>query len=142
MNPANLGPCACTQIRRTARRITSFYDEFLSSAGLTITQYAILAKIGRAETLSHTELAGLMGMDRTTLTRNLRPLEQAKFLISFTGQDRRQRLLCLSAHGEHKLQQSQPLWADAQRTFTAQFGSAALHELQQLLSAAEAAAAA
>ncbi len=140
MPPSKLGPCACTQIRRTARKISSFYDDFLKTAGLSITQYAILAKIGRAEVLGRSELADLLGMDRTTLTRNLKPLEQAKFLTTRAGQDRRQHLLALSALGKRKLQQSQPLWEAAQQSFAAQLGSEPLLQFRRLLTAAETAA--
>ncbi|HMF77922.1 MAG TPA: MarR family winged helix-turn-helix transcriptional regulator [Bryobacteraceae bacterium] len=141
MTQSNLGPCACSQIRRTARKLSTFYDEFLSPAGLTITQYSILAKISRARSLSRSELAAQLGMDRTTLTRNLQPLELARFLTTSTGDDRRRHLLSMSSLGQRKLRQSQPLWEEAQRAFSVKLGGAALRELRQLLTAAEAAAA-
>jgi DNA-binding MarR family transcriptional regulator len=89
----------------------------LSREGLTITQYALLANIERAGQLSHAVLAEKVGMERTTLTRNLRPLTRAKWVVSATGQDRRQHLLQLSAAGRRKLVRSLPLWEEAQRQF-------------------------
>src|ERR1700719_3573846 len=87
-----LGRCACSQVRRLARKLSSLYDTFLSPEGLTITQYSLLANIGRAGELSHSVLAEKIGMDRTTLTRNLRPLIRAKWVAVASGKDRRQHL--------------------------------------------------
>ena len=73
-----LGPCACSQVRRLARKLSSLYDALLSPEDLTITQYSLLADIERAGQLSHAVLAEKVGMDRTTLTRNLRPLTRGQ----------------------------------------------------------------
>src|SRR6266446_10286344 len=71
LHPPKLGPCACSQVRRLSRKLSSLYDTLLSPERLTITQYSLLANIERAGQLSHTVLAEKVGMDRTTLTRNL-----------------------------------------------------------------------
>jgi DNA-binding MarR family transcriptional regulator len=78
LHAPKLGPCACSQVRRLGRKLSSLYDTRLSSEDLTITQYSLLADIERAGQLSHSVLAEKAGMDRTTLTRNLRPLTRAK----------------------------------------------------------------
>src|SRR4029077_16877276 len=80
---------------------------------LTITQYSLLADIERAGQLSHAVLAEKLGMDRTTLTRNLRPLTRVKWVVAGTGKDRRQHLLQLTAAGRRKLLGSLPLWEEA-----------------------------
>jgi DNA-binding MarR family transcriptional regulator len=132
-----LGPCACSQVRRVARKLSSLYDTLLSPEGLTITQYSLLANIERAGQLSHTVLAEKVGMERTTLTRNLRPLTGAKWVAAATGQDRRQHLLQLTAAGRRKLLRSLPLWEEAQRQFLSQIGSESLQELRALLALSE-----
>jgi DNA-binding MarR family transcriptional regulator len=132
-----LGPCACSQVRRLARKLSSLYDTLLSPEGLTITQYSLLANIERAGQLSHTVLAEKVGMERTTLTRNLRPLTRAKWVAAATGQDRRQHWLQLTAAGRRKLLCSLPLWEEAQRQFLSQIGSESLQELRALLTSAE-----
>jgi len=71
LHPPKLGPCACSQVRRLSRKLSSLYDTLLSPERLTITQYSLLANIERAGQLSHAVLAEKVGMDRTTLTRNL-----------------------------------------------------------------------
>src|SRR5271156_4881041 len=134
-----LGPCVCSQVRRLARKLSSLYDTLLSREDLTITQYSLLANIERAGQLSHLVLAEKIGMDRTTLTRNLRPLTRAKWVAAATGKDRRQHLLQLTAAGRRKLVRSLPLWEKAQRQFLSQIGTESLQELRALLVSSEAA---
>jgi len=139
LNAPELGPCACSQVRRTARAISSFYDAALSAADLTITQYAILTNIARAGRLKLTVLAAKLGMERTTLTRNLRPLMKTNLVKTNTGNDRRERLLQLTAAGQRRLHRSLPLWEEAQRQFLSQIGTESLQELRALLASAESA---
>jgi DNA-binding MarR family transcriptional regulator len=134
-----LGPCVCSQVRRLARKLSSLYDTLLSPEDLTITQYSLLANIERAGLLSHTVLAEKVGMERTTLTRNLRPLTRAKWVTAATGKDRRQHLLQLTAAGRRKLVRCLPLWEEAQRQFLSQIGTESLQELRALLTSAESA---
>jgi len=128
-----LGSCACLQFRSTSRAVTALYDDFLSSAGLTVTQYALLVSIARAQGISRTVLAANLGMDRTTLTRNLRPLERDGFVIQKSGADLRERILRLSASGRKRLDRSFPHWEAAQRTFLAEFGQDRFDILRSLL---------
>jgi DNA-binding MarR family transcriptional regulator len=139
LHAPKLGPCACSQVRRLARKLSSLYDTLLSPEDLTITQYSLLANIERAGQLSHTVLAEKMGMERTTLTRNLRSLTRAKWVVAATGKDRRQHLLQLTATGRRKLVRTLPLWEEAQRQFFSQIGSEPLQELRALLTSAESA---
>ena len=132
-----LGPCICAQVRRLARKLSSLYDTFLSPEGLTITQYSLLANLGRAGELSHSVLAEKIGMDRTTLTRNLRPLTKAKWVAAASGKDRRQHLLQVTAAGKRKLVRSWPLWEEAQRQLLSQMGSQSMQELRTLLASTE-----
>ncbi|MBV8213959.1 MAG: winged helix-turn-helix transcriptional regulator [Verrucomicrobia bacterium] len=139
--PSKLGACTCTDIRRVARRVTSFYDSALAPAEITITQYSLLASIGRAGQLSHTALAEKLGMDRTTLTRNLRPLTTAKWVTVASGEDRRQRLLQLTAAGKRKLNRCVPLWEKVQSQFVHEVGAQSLQELRKVLRLVESAVA-
>jgi DNA-binding MarR family transcriptional regulator len=139
LHAPKLGPCTCSQARRFARKLSSLYDALLSPEDLTITQYSLLADIERAGQLSHAVLAEKVGMDRTTLTRNLRPLTRAKWVTAETGEDRRQRLLQLTAAGRRKLLRSLPLWEEAQQQFLSQIGTESLHELRTLLTSSESA---
>jgi DNA-binding MarR family transcriptional regulator len=73
------------------------------------------------------------------LTRNLRPLTRAKWVVAGTGKDRRQHLLQLTAAGRRKLVCSLPLWEEAQRQFLSRIGTESLRELRALLASAESA---
>ena len=139
LHAPELGPCVCTQVRRLARKLSSLYDTLLSPEGLTITQYSLLVNIERAGQLSHLVLAEKVGMERTTLTLNLRPLTRAKWVAAATGKDRRQHLLQLTAAGRRKLIRSLPLWEEAQRQFLSQIGPESLQELRALLASSESA---
>jgi DNA-binding MarR family transcriptional regulator len=141
LRTSKLGSCTCTDIRRVARKLTSLYDSALAPAEITITQYSLLANIGRAGELSHTVLAERLGMDRTTLTRDLRPLIEAKWVAVGSGEDRRQRLLQLTAAGKRKLNRSYPLWEKIQSQFISEIGVQSLQELRTLLRLAESAVA-
>jgi DNA-binding MarR family transcriptional regulator len=137
----DLGPCVCAQVRRLARKLSLLYDGLLSPEDLTITQYSLLANIERAGRLSHMLLAEKVGMERTTLTRNLRPLTKAKWVAAAPGKDRRQHLLQLTAAGRRKLVRTLPLWEQAQRQFLSEIGSETMQELRALLASTESAAA-
>ena len=139
LHAPKLGPCACSQARRFARKLSSLYDGLLSPEDITITQYSLLANIERAGQVGHTVLAEKVGMERTTLTRNLRPLTRARWVTARIGKDRRQRLLQLTAAGRRKLVRSLPLWEEAQRQFLSQIGTESLQELRALLTSAESA---
>ena len=139
--PSMLGPCVCSQLRRTARKVSSIYDKALGVTGLTVTQHSLLVNIARAEEIGRTALAARLGIDRTTLTRNLKPLERAGFVVPADSSDRRERLLCLSPEGRRKLRHSYAYWEKAQQEFTSAVGPAALEDLRAALQAAEEAAA-
>jgi DNA-binding MarR family transcriptional regulator len=137
-----LGPCACSQLRRASRAVSALYDEFLAPAGITVTQYAILVNIARQEKgISRTALAGLLGMDRTTLTRNLGPLERARLVGGKAdAADRRANILRLTAAGLRKVEAAFELWAEVQGRFGEAFGLAKSEQLRELLRGAVAAA--
>lgn len=68
--------CTCARLRRLTRRMTALYDRELAPTGLRLTQYSLLATLrreGGAVGIAVSDLAAAMDMDRTTLTRNLRP---------------------------------------------------------------------
>jgi DNA-binding MarR family transcriptional regulator len=134
------GPCVCSQLRRAARKVSSLYDRSLSEAGLSVTQHAMLVNIARAGEISRTALAAKLGMDRTTLTRNLIPLEKAGLVSPAESKDRRARSLSLSLAGRRKLRQSYALWREAQASFARQLGKANLAALRGALDNAEASA--
>ncbi len=133
-------PCTCAALRRTARRLTRAYDRALRPAGLRLTQYSVLANLARAEGegsgLTVTDLARRLAMDRTTLTRNLRPLEATGWLLIAAGPDRRSRAIEITDEGRRVFEAAQPLWQAAECAFRQSLGREEAAELRRLLDAA------
>lgn len=121
-------PCTCFHLRRATRRVTQIYDRELAAVELSLNQYSILRRAGESpRTLG--SLADELGMDRTTLTRNLKPLLAAGLLVETRGEDARQRLLQLSDTGRQRLAAARPHWQRAQRIIDEAFGGEAVARL-------------
>jgi DNA-binding MarR family transcriptional regulator len=118
INPTELGQvvstCACFNLRKASRVTTQHFDEILKPSGLLITQFTILVAVEMAKSGTINELAEILVMDRTTLTRNLKPLERDGWLKSEPGQDQRTRVVSLTTDGEAALAKALPLWKQAQ----------------------------
>ena len=109
--PAN---CTCFNLRKAARAVTQAYDEALKPTGLRATQMQLLAVIAAKGPAGMTELARTLVMDRTTLTRNLKPLLQQGLLETVEAADQRQRPIAVTARGRDMLDQAQADWSQAQ----------------------------
>ena len=129
----DVSPCTCAMLRRTARRVTRLYDQALRPTGLRLNQFAVLANISRDGGLSITELAERLEMERTTLTRNLRPLVRAGWVLVATGSDRRQRSVGLTQAGRQVYQQAYPLWQETERRLRRELGREDSDNLRRLL---------
>jgi DNA-binding MarR family transcriptional regulator len=128
--------CNCLALRQAARHVTQFYDQFLASSGLRTTQFSILAKLRALGPLSINELAKEMVMGRTTLGRNILPLERDGLIAAVTAKtDRRSKELRLTEVGLTRLRQARKPWSEAQAQFEAAFGSKRSLELRSLLRA-------
>jgi DNA-binding MarR family transcriptional regulator len=135
---ALLGPedCNCLAVRQAARRITQFYDQFLAASGLRTTQFSILAKLRRLGPMTINALAAEMVMDRTTLGRNILPLERDGLIAVKKGRrDRRSKELRLTEAGAARFRASAKGWVHAQRQFEAVFGAERTVDLRALLRA-------
>ncbi len=106
--------CTSFNLRKAARAVTQFYDEALKASGLKSTQFSLLTMAAAAGGAPISRLADDMAMDRTTLTRNLRPLEEAGLIRIEAGDDRRVRRVVVTADGEHALSRAVPMWRRAQ----------------------------
>jgi DNA-binding MarR family transcriptional regulator len=116
--------CNCFAIRSAARHVTQFYDQFLVPIGLRVTQFSILAKLKRMGPLTINALAKEMVMDRTTLGRNILPLERDGLIrIAAAASDRRAKELRLTKAGEKRLRDGLAAWSAAQARFEASFGA-------------------
>lgn len=118
---ATASPCTCFHLRRASRLTTQLYDHELAAVGLSLNQYSILRRSER-QPRRLGELADELGMDRTTLTRNLKPLLQAALLQQTRGEDARQRLIGITGQGRARLLAARPYWQKAQRHIDEAFG--------------------
>jgi DNA-binding MarR family transcriptional regulator len=107
--------CACFNVRKAARALTAFYDHALAPTGLRATQATLLVALARAGDVPVSRLAGILGMDRTTLTRNLEPLVRDGLVVVRPGPDRRVKLAGVTEAGRKALAAAMPLWREAQR---------------------------
>jgi DNA-binding MarR family transcriptional regulator len=127
--PTGLGACACFRARTAARAITDFYDRTLEPSGLRLTQMALLAAIAASEHATMQSIASELGLDPSTMTRTLRPLEQGKLVRSRAGSDRRAKEIELTAVGRERLRAGHRCWQDAQRTLSDKLGRATFERL-------------
>ncbi len=131
--------CAVMNLRRTARQVAQFYDHELRGSELRITQFILLAAIQRLGPISISRLADFMGMDRTTLTRNLKLLGQEGFADMRPGEDdARTRIVTLTKAGITAVENTMPRWHQAQTKFLKAFGTKRWRQLRQELDSATA----
>ena len=114
--------CACFNSRKAARAVTRFYDHMLAPSGLKATQLTMLGAISISGTARMSELASLLALDKTTLTRNLRRLQADGLIAIATGADRRARVVALTHTGTDALERALPLWREAQRRMVEHMG--------------------
>jgi DNA-binding MarR family transcriptional regulator len=132
--------CNCLAIRSAARHVSQFYDQHLAPSGLRTTQFSILMKLKRLGPLTINRLAQNMAMDRTTLGRNILPLERDGLIgIEPAQQDRRAKELHLTRAGEKRLRAATAGWSEAQAKFETAFGPGRAAELRSILRAVVAA---
>jgi DNA-binding MarR family transcriptional regulator len=127
--------CAGINLRRAARAITNHYDQIFSEAcGLRVTQIPTLVKLYLAGPQTIHELAERLELDRTTLSRNLRILEEAGLVCIEPGEDQRTRLVSLTQSGMTMLLKVLPVWEDTQRQIVAKLGEERFRTLLTQLS--------
>jgi DNA-binding MarR family transcriptional regulator len=128
--------CNCLAVRQAARHITQFYDQFLAPSGLRTTQFSILAKLRRLSPMTINTLAAEMVMDRTTLGRNILPLERDGLIAVERGsRDRRSKELQVTEAGEARFRAATKGWVQAQRQFEKAFGAERTTDMRALLHA-------
>lgn len=113
---------ACFNFRKVTRAVTQFYDRHLEPADIRATQFTLLLTLTSASGKTLTEMAEGLVMDRTTLTRNLKPLEKAGFITTVKLPDRRTKGYVLTDKGRAAIEKGVPLWRKAQEHIIKQFG--------------------
>lgn len=125
--------CNCLNMRRASQAITEIYDHYLEPACLSVSQFSILKHICAMEPVSVSELATEIRLDRTTLVRNLKPLEHQGLIHDIAQPGTRNRQLCLTTEGREKMEMANIYWNQAQDQIEAQLGHQEIKILQALL---------
>ena len=131
--------CVCFNLRRVTRVVTQFFDVEMRKHGIRSTQGSVLAAMHAVGPSHMAELSEILGMERTTLLRNLQPL-QRDGLVTIEGGGHGARVeLSLTAKGRKQIEKLVPAWASAQRTAVQVLGekrwSAVLADLDAVASA-------
>lgn len=121
-------------MRQAARYMTQLYDRHLQSAGVTAAQFTILGKLASQSEVRIAMLATEMVMDRTTVSRALKPLERDGLIESQLDKaDARVHLLTLTERGKHAYEQAKKAWRDAHDEVERKFGKARTTALRREL---------
>lgn len=127
--------CTASHLRRASRAVSNAFDAVLKPAGLRSSQFSVLVALALAQEAPVSRLAGILGLDRTTMTRNLGPLQRRGLVASVEGDDRRSRVLRLTGKGRDVLARALPLWERAQGGMVRELGEAKWKGLLQGLKA-------
>jgi len=130
--------CNCLNIRRSSQAITEVYDEFLAPSELKIGQFSLLKHIEKLGPVSVSDLALSIRLDRTTLVRNLKPLEERGLVMDIATEGARNRQLKLTDKGNQAYRSAEKLWAKAQSFFEEYLGKDNIDTFTTLLSKIEA----
>jgi DNA-binding MarR family transcriptional regulator len=106
--------CFCLASRQAARKITRVYDFLMQESGIRATQFTILSQLMLRGEMPVGNLAGILGIERTTLTRNLALLEGERWISTKPGEDPRARIIAITAQGRSVVRRAFPYWSKAQ----------------------------
>ena len=127
------GRCAAVRTLGTARVITRHFDVALRPVGLTITQFTLLVTIGQMKPESISQIGQWLNIDRTSLTRNLKPLEDAGYVTRGKEGPARKRKIDLTPAGAQILEKAYPLWQKAQGKVEARFSGDGYNDAKMAL---------
>ena len=125
--------CSSQKLRQLSRRVSQHFDHIVGEAGLKNTQYSLLTRIVDRGPVRPGELADLLQMDASTLTRNLQPLVAQGWVVVGPGDDGRSRFVTATEAGRAKRVEAQKEWRRAQRAFAARVGEYRVARLHALI---------
>lgn len=125
--------CYCLRTRKAASSIKDFYDRMLAPSGVTVRQYSLLLNISNLQDCSVRELSDATELDRSTLTRGLKPLFNGGYVIDTKDTHCRDSRLRLTEKGQRTLSQAAALWKNAQDEVEIRFGVDGMQKLNSVL---------
>ena len=124
--------CHNLNLRKAMRVMNRVYDLHLLPEEINAGQFSLLRTIFLLGQTTNKELQGLLSMEQTTLTRNLKPLVRDQYIQAIPGADKRQRLLSLTDQGQLKYSAASILWEQAQQQVELQLGKEQSRQILQL----------
>jgi DNA-binding MarR family transcriptional regulator len=137
-SPALTAACTCGRLRRAARSLTQLYDDAMAPSGLRITQFSLIRTLVREGPTCIGDLAAMLLLDRTALSRNLEPLFARGLVSLTTGRDARRRVAAITRAGEKAFADAEPHWRRAQAVVARTLGRDRLDALIGVLGEIEA----
>lgn len=131
--PIDNTTCHCLKMRRSAGNVVAFYDRMLEPAGITVRQYSLLYEIWRHKECSVSILAKATELDRSTLTRSLKPLLKRGLVTDLKEPGARNSKLVLTEEGKQVSKQAAVLWMKAQAAFEEKLGADGVKALEDAL---------
>lgn len=138
---ANDLQCSCHRMRRSTRSVTRLYEQALDGSGITINQFSVLSALTQHGPSTATELARLLGSDRTTMTRTLERMEDSMLVESAEAADGREHPFTVAPDGQEAMERAVKGWRRAEGTLVRALGRDRLSLLWQLLNDVERASA-
>ena len=121
-NPVN-SPCYCLMLRRAASSVTGMYDKALAEYGITLNQFSIIINLNNMSMATTTELAQQIGLERSTLVRNLKAIMAMGYIENVSGENERNNHLRVTSSGRHLLKLTIPVWQSVQDKISESLGS-------------------
>jgi len=125
--------CVNQNLKKLSRSVGVIYDRKLAKNSINVNQFAILSYIFYYENITLGKLALRLSMDRTTLSKNLKPLLRENYITIISADDKRMKILCLTEYGTNTLENSLDLWAEAQKDIYRKYGKKKIHTLLSIL---------
>lgn len=133
MTQKKLTPCHCINMRRTTNHLTEYYNQAIEPCGLTVSQFSLLWNLDFLGHSNTTNLALRAGLDRTTLTRNLKPLLANGLMEDAAQESSRDHILSVTPKGKMALEIGIPLWQTAQKNVITTIGMENMDIFKDLL---------
>jgi len=134
-NFKNLKNCVCKNLRMTTRITTQYFDQVFQTVGIPVAQFSLLADIAFRENVTISELAQVLLMDQTTVTRNIEILRKKGYVnVRTDDNDSRRKCISISESGLRTLDDAIPLWNNVQSLIEQEIGAEKFEEFLKTLS--------
>ncbi|MEA4956466.1 hypothetical protein SDC9_17815 [bioreactor metagenome] len=129
--------CYCLDMRKASQKVTNIYTNALKPINISVTQFGLLKHIQTLQPINVTDLANEMELDRTTVVRTLKILENRGYILDISEDRKRNRKLILTNNGKSAVNNGTILWSKVQDKFKDFLGEEDLKELLRIISKLE-----